>query len=333
MTLHAPVSSLVATVHQMISPHIRRTPLVRTAGGGDVHLKCENLQLTGSFKLRGALSGLLGYRRFHPDVWSRMRAHGVVTCSSGNFAQALAYATARLSLDYTVIVPERIAPAKMAGIITHNPRTRIVRVPYETWRHTMVNGEHPDFAGFFLSCETDDFVTQGNGTIGLEISEDLPSVDAVLVPYGGGNLTYSLATLFAGQGVGVYAVEITTGAPLSASLEAGRPVEVEYRSSFVDGIGASFVLPQQFHRVKDVIAGVLTVTPQEVAEALGSLLLDDKMLAEGAGAAALAAARKYSGACHWTSPCAVVSGATIDLPNLLGVLSDASQEEPNHAHR
>ncbi|TDD76490.1 threonine ammonia-lyase [Actinomadura rubrisoli] len=332
MTVHTPVSASVANAHELISPHIRRTPLVRSKKRNDVFLKCENLQLTGSFKLRGALSGLLSYKRFRPDVWSHIRKHGVVTCSSGNFAQALAYATGRLAVDYTVIVPDQITPAKMAGITGHNPLARIVRVPYETWRDTMLTGAHPDFPGFFLSCETDDYVTQGNGTIGLEILQDLPAVDAVLVPYGGGNLTYSLATVFAGHDVGVFAVEITTGAPLSASLRAGEPVEVEYSPSFVDGIGASFVLPQQFHRVKDVIAGVLTVTPQEVAEALGSLLLNDKMLAEGAGAAALAAACKYANAYQWRHPCAIISGATIDLHKLLGVLNDTSENGAEDAH-
>ncbi|MFI0405626.1 pyridoxal-phosphate dependent enzyme [Actinomadura sp. 3N508] len=316
----------MADTHQMISPYIRRTPLVKSAGHGDVFLKCENLQLTGSFKVRGALSGLLGYRRFQPETWARIRTHGVVTCSSGNFAQALAHATARLALDYTVIVPEQIAPAKLAGIIENNPLTRIVHVPYQKWRETMLAGEHPDFTGFFLSCETDEYVTRGNGTVGLEILQDLPEVDAVLVPYGGGNLTYSLATLFAERDIGVFAVEITTGAALSASLRAGEPVEVEYRSSFVDGIGASFVLPQQFYRVKDVIAGVLTVTPDEVAGALSSLLLDDKMLSEGAGAAALAAVRKYRNAYQWETPCAIVSGGTIDLSSLLGVLNDAPEK-------
>ncbi|WP_067464128.1 pyridoxal-phosphate dependent enzyme [Actinomadura macra] len=331
MTLHAPVPSVVANTHQMISPYIRRTPLVRSKGQGEIFLKCENLQLTGSFKVRGALSGLLNYRRFQPDVWSHMKSQGVVTCSSGNFAQALAYATTRLALDYTVIVPDQITPAKVAGIIGHDPGAHIVRVPYRTWQQTMLTGEHPEFPGFFLSCETDDYVTQGNGTVGLEIFEDLPTVDAVLVPYGGGNLTYSLATYFAGRGISVFAVEVTTGAALSASLRAGEPVEIEYSPSFVDGIGASFVLPQQFYRVKDVIAGVLTVTPEEVAEALGSLLLKDKMLAEGAGAAALAAARKYSDVYQWKYPCAIVSGATIDLPNLLGVLNDVPPEGYDNA--
>ncbi|MFI0480948.1 pyridoxal-phosphate dependent enzyme [Actinomadura sp. 9N215] len=316
----------MADVHQMISPHIRRTPLVRSTGHGDVFLKCENLQLTGSFKVRGAFGGLLGYRRFQPETWARMRKHGVVTCSSGNFAQALAHTTARLTMDYTVIVPEHIAPAKLAGIVENNPLTRIVHVPYRMWRETMLAGEHPDFAGFFLSCETDEYVTRGNGTVGLEILQDLPAVDAVLVPYGGGNLTYSLATLFAERNIGVFAVEITTGAALSASLRAGEPVEVEYSSSFVDGIGASFVLPEQFYRVKDVIAGVLTVTPYEVAEALSSLLLDDKMLSEGAGAAAFAAAQKYSDAYRWECPCAIVSGGSIDLHSLLGVLNDTPEK-------
>ncbi len=314
----------VRRMRELIGPHIRRTPLLRATAQSpvDIHLKCENLQVTNSFKARGALSALHAYRQYRPELWARIVRDGVVTGSSGNFAQGLAHVTSELDLAYTVVVPDSIPEAKRSQILAYNPRTRIVAVPYPVWRRTMVSSAFPDLPGFFLSSESDPYVSLGIATIGMEIQEDLPDVDAVLVPYGGGNLAYSLATYLE---VPVYAVEISTGAPLSASLRAGRPTEVEYERSFVDGIGASFVIPAQFERLKDKLAGVFTVTPQEVAEALTSLAFTDKIVCEGAGAAAYAAALKHSASLGWRNPVAVVSGGVIDPDVLLHTLTTAGQ--------
>ncbi|MFE7317596.1 pyridoxal-phosphate dependent enzyme [Streptomyces sp. NPDC057555] len=311
----------VRRIHELIGPHVRHTPLLRSKApsSADVYLKCENFQVTDSFKVRGALSALHGHRRFQPEVWRHIQDHGVVTCSSGNFAQGLAYATAELGLDYTVVVPESIPATKRTQIYRYNPKSQIIEVPYPTWRQTMVSSRYPGHPGFFLSSESNPYASLGIATIGLEILEDQPYIDAILVPYGGGNLAYSLASLLreAGSAVPVYAVEVSTGAPLTASMRAGRPTDVPYERSFVDGIGASFVLPFQFHRVKDMLAGVFTVTPQEIADALSSLAFTDKIVCEGAGAAAYAALRKYAPAHSWSRPCAVVSGGVIDPAVLL----------------
>ncbi|WP_197041209.1 threonine ammonia-lyase [Chondromyces apiculatus] len=323
-----------ARARQLIGASIWRTPLLRSkialgpSHGGDIYLKCENLQVTDSFKLRGALSAVLHYRRFHPEAWEHMKEHGVVTCSSGNFAQGLAYAAARLSLEVTVIAPDTMPPFKLERITHHNPRARVILVPYEQWRETMVSDCYPGLPGFFISPEHDDYVSLGNATIALEILEDLPSVDCILVPFGGGNLAYSIASLLrhAHASVQIYAVEVSTGAPLSASVRRGKPVEVDYTRSFIDGIGASFVIPSQFHRVKDVLSGILTVTPEEVADALSRLAFFDKMLSEGAGAAALAAALQYAPEYGWKSPCCVVSGGVIDPTTLLAILGSATTQ-------
>lgn len=326
----------VRRTHAMISPYLRRTPLVRAidddATDVEVSLKCENLQRTGSFKLRAAVAALLHYQRSRPAVWRRICRHGIATCSSGNLAQALAHVTARLGLGCTVVVPDAIAPVKLRLIARHNPQARIVRVDYDAWRQAMSTGGHPDVDGFFLAPESDEFVALGNATIALEIVEDLPQVDCVLVPFGGGHLAYSLATLLRQirPEVEVHAVEISTGAPLSASLRAGRPVEVEYTRSFVDGIGASFLIPHQFERLRRVLAGALTVTPAEVAGAVSRLMLSSGLVAEGAGAAAFAAARRHAAAHRWRHVCCVITGGVI-APDLLGtLLRDA--EAPAHHH-
>lgn len=318
----------VSWLRPLLSPHVRRTPLLRSRmdphgrSQGEVFLKCENLQLTGSFKLRGALGALLGYLHHRPGVWRRIEQDGIVTGSTGNFAQGLAYATAQLGLSCSIVVPSSAAPYKLAQIARYNPKALLVQVPYAKWRETMVTGSFPELPGYFLASETDAFVSLGNATLALEILEELPEVDALLVPFGGGNLAYSIASLVRQlrADVRVYAVEVASGAPLSASLRLGQPVEVAYRGSFVDGIGASFVIPAQFHRLKELLSGALTVTPEQIAEAVSFLALTEKLIAEGAGAAALAAARQYSDVYGWKNPCCIVSGGVIHPETLAAVL-------------
>lgn len=335
---HVPVSiDDTRQISQRIASYVVRTPLVRssaTRGSGDtgdvdVFLKCENLQRTGSFKLRGAMSALLSYRRCHPAIWELMQRRGVVTCSSGNFAQGMAYATAQLGLEYTVVVPTSIARFKADRILSYNAATRLLRVPYETWRQTMIAASFPTLPGFFVSAESDPYVGLGNATIALEIIEDLPDVDAILVPFGGGHLAYSIASFLQHTrgDVAVYAVEVSTGAPLTASLRAGRPVRVAYRTSFVDGIGSSFVIPWQFERLRGMLAGVLTVTPRDIAIAIAALAAFDDLHPEGAGAAAFAAAIRYAHRHGFRRPCAVVSGGVIDPRTLRRIRKATSPDE------
>lgn len=332
---HAPLSlDGAGRVARLIGPHVSRTPLVRSnaarhAGAGDVFLKCESLQRTDSFKLRGAVSALLNYRLAHPAVWAHIERAGVVTCSSGNFAQGLAHATAELGVGCTVVVPEAIAPFKLHRIQQYNPAVQVRRVPHEEWRRTMISASHPELPGFFLSSESDGYVSLGNATIALEILADLPDVDAILVPFGGGNLAYSIASLLrcARRDIRLYAVEVSTGAALSASMRAGKPVAVEHRASFVDGIGASFVIPWQFERLRDLLSGVLTVTPREIAVALSSLASFDDLRLEGAGAAAFAAALKYAKGRGFRRPCAVVTGGVIAPRTLHRILQTVPPDE------
>lgn len=321
-------------VAELIGPSVLRTSLRKSkaaerAGTGDVFLKCENLQPTDSFKVRGALSAVLGYRRAHPEIWAHMQRHGVVTCSSGNFAQGMAYATLELGLDYTVIVPHHITPFKLDRIQKYNPTANVVCAPLERWRAAMIEASYPGLLGFFVSSESDPYVSLGNSTIALEILEDLPEVDAILVPFGGGHLAYSIAALLrsAQRKTKVFAVEVSTGAPLAASIRAGKPVMVEHRESFVDGIGASFIIPWQFQRLRDVLSGVLSVTPREIAIAISSLARADDLLLEGAGAAAFAAALKYAPRHGWKTPCAVVTGGAIDPSMHRGILETVSPTE------
>ncbi|MGW7201626.1 pyridoxal-phosphate dependent enzyme [Streptomyces chryseus] len=315
----------VAEVAQLIEEHIVRTPMLQAIGPADcnVYLKCENLQITNSFKLRGAASALLSYQIDGSDIWEIISQRGIAACSSGNFAQAMAYMTAKLSLEYSVLVPDHVPQAKVSRILDLNPDARIVKVPYATWREVMISSSYPGCSGYLLSSELNDLVSLGNATVGREIHQDIPEVETYLVPYGGGNLSYSIASLLkaVGSKAKVYAVEVSTGAPLTASVAAGHPVEVKYETSLVDGIGASFVIPSQFHRVKNLLSGVLTVTPEEISAAMSELMFSHKIVAEGAGAAGLAAVNKYAEIYGWKSACTVVSGGVIDPDILLRSIS------------
>ncbi|MEV7676599.1 pyridoxal-phosphate dependent enzyme [Streptomyces sp. NPDC088752] len=315
----------VARTARLIAPHIVRTPLLRSATEpwGTLHLKCENLQRTNSFKFRGAVSSLLHYRLQGGASWERILQHGVITCSTGNFGRAIARVSQEFDLGCTIVVPEAIPVIKLNAILAENPNAEVIKVPYEEWRHAISTSKYPGTRALFLSSEINQSVSLGNATIAMEVLRDLPDVDAILVPYGGGNLAYSIASYLqaAGRDVPVFAVEVSTGAPLTASLRAGRPTDVEYRPSFVDGIGASFVIPEQFHRVKDLIAGTLVISPEDIAEALASLAFTDKIVSEGAGAAAPAAASKYANEFGWKRACAVVSGGAIEPSLLLDTLT------------
>ena len=161
----------------------------------------------------------------------------------------------------------------------------------------------------------------GNGTIGLEIAEDLPDVDAVLVPYGGGGLCCGIASALRElrPPCRIYACEVETAAPLAASLAAGEPVEVEHVPSFVDGIGAPRVFPEMFALVRELVDGSIVVGLDEIAGAIRLLLERNRVVAEGAGAAPVAAA--LSGRAGTGKLVCVVSGGNIDSSKLQTILA------------
>jgi threonine dehydratase len=160
----------------------------------------------------------------------------------------------------------------------------------------------------------------GNATIGLEIVEDLPDVDAVLVPYGGGGLSCAIASAVKQlkADAKVFAVEVETGAPLAPSLAAGYPVEIDYRPSFVDGIGGSKVFPEMFELVTRLLDGSLVTSVAEIAEAVKLLAVRNHVIAEGAGASGVAAA--LAGKAGTGKVACVISGGNIDAAKLAKIL-------------
>lgn len=289
-----------------------RSPLVPLnipVDGPRVFLKLENLQPTGSFKLRGAAALLAGADR-------ETLTGGVVTASAGNMGQNAAWFARRLGVPCTVVVPPTAPAAKIEAM--ERLGARVILVSADDWWKAFVQRRAEGVEGVFIHAFDDLAVMAGNGTIGLEIAEDLPEVTAVIVPWGGGGLSCGIATALRGvaPGARVYAAEVSTAAPLSASLAAGEVVTVDFQPSFVDGIGSKTVLPPMFERAVELGIEALVAPPDQVATALLSMLELNRTLAEGAGATSVACALAGARDGRFTegdTVVCVVSGGVIGL--------------------
>ena len=291
-----------------------RTPLLRLPvdGPAEIWLKLENLQPIGSFKIRGAVNAI----RQAPHAAT---AKGVVTASAGNMAQGVAWAARELGVPATIIVPENAPQTKLDAIARLGGTA--VKVPYDRWWEVIVTSQADEAEGLFVHPVQDERVMAGNGTIGIELAEELPDADAVLVPWGGGGLFTGIASALAALGpeLPVYAVQPETGAAVSAALEAGEPHDAAgFRPSFVDGAGAKVVLPAMWERARPLLAGAYTVTLDETAAAVRLLAERARVIAEGAGALALAAA--LSGRVPGRKLVCIVSGGNIDAARLATIL-------------
>jgi threonine dehydratase len=297
----------IERARDVIAGRALRTPLVRLETDGDLelYLKLECLQPIGSFKLRGALNAMA-----HADL-----SGGVVTASAGNMAQGVAWGAREAGVPCTVIVPDTAPQTKLDAIARLGART--IAVPFERWWQAMDDHAFPGVDALFVHPFDDDDVIAGNGTIGLELLEDLPDVDAVLLPFGGGGLAAGVASALrqTRPEARLYAAEVDTGAPLAASLAAGRPTTVEYTPSFVDGISGPSVGGRMFELARELLDGARVVTIEETAAAVRLLAQRARVVAEGAGAAAVAAAHGLSG-----KVVAVVSGGNIDPQTLARIL-------------
>jgi threonine dehydratase len=298
-----------------VADAIVRTPLVRFEGSEgpddtEIWLKLECLQPIGSFKLRGALNAV----RTAP---SAAVADGVATTSAGNMGQGVAWAARECGVSATVVVPEHAPATKLAAV--ERLGGTIVRVSHDEWWQTMLDGR-VEGTGLFVHPVLNDRVMAGNGTIGLELVEQLVEIDAVVVPWGGGGLFTGIASALAAlsPGTRAYAAQPETADALVASLDAGRPVETKYRPSFVDGAGAGLLLPGMWDRARPLLAGAFAVSTDETAAAVRLLAERSRVVAEGAGALALAAA--LAGRVGTGRVVCIVSGGNIDAPVLAAIL-------------
>lgn len=294
---------------------IVRTPLVRLQvdAPAEIYLKLESLQPIGSFKLRGAGNAIA---MLNPD----QLAGGVYTASAGNMAQGLAWSARALGVPCSVVMPDGAPRTKVEAV--RRLGAAIVQVPYDEWWQTLVDRGREGMSGTFVHPVADAAVIAGNATIGLEIVEDLPGADAVLVPFGGGGLVSGIGSAIRAlsPSTKIYGCEVATSTPLSAALAAGEPVMVERTPSFVDGIGGRGLLPEMWPLVHALVNGALVAPLEDVARAVRLLVERARIVAEGAGATPVAVA--LAGRAGSGKVVCVVSGGNIDTAVLADLIRD-----------
>ncbi|HLE47271.1 MAG TPA: threonine/serine dehydratase [Candidatus Thermoplasmatota archaeon] len=295
-----------------------RTPLVPAGRheDGKTYLKLECLQRTGSFKVRGA--------------WNRMsgasdadRRRGFVTVSAGNHGQAVAWSAKRLGSPCTVWVPDTAVQRKVDAIRALGATVKTM--PHDQIMASMTDDRWSKDPQVYIHPFGDRLVMAGQGTIGLEILEDLPDVKTIIVPVGGGGLSVGIATAVKAlkPTVKVYGVQAANAAPLARSWETGKPERVPTPKTIADGIAASIVFDYMFPLLRRVLDGVFTVSEDELRAATSELVGEAHVVAEPAGASSLAAARQQVRALAMPVAC-VVSGGNI-APSLLAEVTGATR--------
>jgi threonine dehydratase len=317
-----PLSDIDAAARAIYNPVIR-TPLVqldvpapaaRRITGSRIFLKLETLQPIGSFKIRGAQNLV---RQLSP---ADLR-DGVWTVSAGNAGQGVALAARVAGASCSVMVVDTAPHTKVSAI--ERLGATVVRATYdECWR-TAEARRSDRMRGYFVHPFDDDRFIAGNGTVGLEILEDMPGVDAVIAPVGGGGLISGVAAAVRGHRpkVKIFAAEPETAAPLATSLANKHASRFEnWRASFVDGAGGQSVLPTMWPLLSRLVSGSIVVTLAEAAEAMAIVAERCHVIAEGAAACAVAAA--LTGQVHGTIV-AIVSGGNIDLSTFASLTTTA----------
>jgi threonine dehydratase len=306
----------IKAAQKRIKGKVTRTPLLRLYHDefpGELYLKLENLQPIGSFKLRGACNAM-------SIATKEMLSDGVYTASAGNMAQGVAWNAKAMDIPCTVIVPDHAPQTKLNAITRLGGK--YLKLPFEQWWQVLVTRQYDGMKGLFIHPVSDLAVIAGNGTIGLELLEDLPDMDTVIVPYGGGGLISGIASAITAlkPGTKIYASETSTAAPFFKSLQAGSPQKTEYVPSFIDGIGSAGLLAEMWPLVSSLVSASIVISPEEIAKAIKFLLQRSRVIAEGAGGSSVAAA--LTGKAGYGKIICVVSGGNIDLEKITKIIND-----------
>jgi threonine dehydratase len=316
MSLHLPTPSEVDAARANIAGVARRTPLWRLDApappGTTIWLKLENLQPLGSFKLRAGVNALKSKNPV--DLHG-----GVIAPSAGNFGLGLAYAARRMDLHVTIVAPDTAAMAKTEALRALG--ADVIRVPFDAWWQVLTTRRFDGAGGVFFHPVAENEVVAGNATIGAEIVEDLDQFDAVVVPFGGGGLISGIGSVMRRlrPDVRMIAAEAETAGPAAAALAAGGPVRVSHTPSFVDGIGSSIVLDEMWPLLRETVDAAASASLSEIANAIRLLASKHHVIAEGAGAASVAAA--LSGRAGSGDIVCIVSGGNIDAAKLGPILA------------
>jgi threonine dehydratase len=314
----------IRRARRRIAALVRRTPLVRSdwlseAGGGSVHLKLETLQVTHSFKARGALNAVLALReRCQGGVLPQL-----VTASAGNHGRALAWAAAKAGCRTIVFTPKDAPSTKLDAIRRLGAELRAEADTYED-SERMAKAIASELGCPFISAYSHPDLLAAVGTIALEVVEDCPAVARIVVPVGGGGLLAGIAAAVQAvrPDVDVVGVEAEASHPFAASLAAGRIVEVEVGPTIADGLAGNMDPDNlAFPIIQALVRHMTMVTESDLHDAIRGLARHDHLIAEGAGAAAAAAVAAGCVPCSGQHTVVILSGANIDLPALARILS------------
>lgn len=292
------------------------TPLVGCAcapQGKILRLKLENLQTIGSFKTRPIANAVLSKD-------AQELRDGLYTSSSGNSGLAVAWMARHLGLQATAVVPADAPPSKLEKLRQLGAKIEVLSK--EAWWCAIETGTLAELSGTYIDAVRDPASLAGDGTIGMEILEQWPEVEAIFVPFGGGGIACGIASAVRAlkPGVKIIACELASANPLQSAFAAGRPVVIPHDAGFVSGIGYGQILPEMWPLARSLIDGVITVTLAQVARAIKLLAENNRVVAEGAGAVSVAAA--LAGEYPYGNVCAVVSGGNIDSEVFTAILRD-----------
>jgi threonine dehydratase len=313
----------VYEARRRLGERLPKTPLLPSAwlssiADGDVSLKIESVNLTSSFKIRGALNAAL---RLSEGIDTPPPT--IVTASAGNHGRALALAAEELGLTCVVFTPVNAPEAKKNAIRRHGAVLHSDCADYD-----VAEQQAREFAeqegGLYISPYNNADVIAGAGTIGLEIVEAMPNVDVVVIPLGGGGLAsgMGLAIKAASPRTTIVGVEVEASSPFTLSLEAGRITHITPRPSLADGlVGNLEPGSMTFPLVEQLVDEVVTVSEDELARAMKGLATEERLIVEGAGAAATAAMLTGKASTPGQRVVVMVTGANVDLPKWLFTIS------------
>jgi threonine dehydratase len=310
-------SSLCPTMDEVYAGRERlkgiavRTPLLQLHGSDDIWIKPEVLQPVGSFKMRGIYNAIAA-------LDPQDRARGVSTVSSGNTAQALSWSARKFNVPARAIMPHTAPQNKIDATIAYGGVPDL-RDPDEAF-NSLLDGSYRDEPDAFIHPVANRDVLAGHGSIGLEIHEDLPDVQTIYVPVGGGGLSCGIANAIKNlvPGVRVIGVQPAECTPVIQGIKAGEPVIVKCET-FCDGVAVNFMFPEMYPLMRDLLDDIITVEEEAVFEALRHLALKNKIVAEGAGGLAVAAALQADPS-ERGKTVAIISGGSIDPDKLARIL-------------
>jgi threonine dehydratase len=309
-----PTLSEIRAAAALLAPYIVRTPLLRLNipdGASEIYLKLENLQPIGVYKVRSMGHVMLTAGR-------EALRKGAYTASSGNAGLGLAWMAQQLGVAATVYAPQSSPEGKLGAIRKFGAGIHLLSD--DDWWQIIEQGGHPTDPGVYVDAVRSPAALAGNGSIGLEILEQLPDVATVIVPFGGGGVACGTAAAIRAQkpDTRFIVAESDAAAPATAAFRAGKPVPVSMKPSFISGAGAPSVLREMWPLIRELVDETVVTPVTRVAEAIRVLCRYNHVVAEGAGAIPVAAA--LDGAAATGKTVCLVTGGNIDLEVMAKIL-------------